>query len=66
MGIIRQSIFTIGLACGMTAAGLAYQHTPSNCRALVLRDLQHNVQFASDVSQYTAPQDFLTTLKGGK
>lgn len=66
MKIIKQTIITLGLACGMTAAALTYQHTPDKCRALVQRDLAANVKFAGDIAAYTAPQDFLTTLKGEK
>lgn len=65
MGIIKQTFITLGLASGMTAAALAYQHTPTNCRAMVQRDLAANVQFIGNVSQYAAPQDFLATLSKG-
>lgn len=64
--LIKQTIITLGVASGMTAAALAYTHTPNNCRAIVMRDLASNVQFASDVSEYTAPRDFLTAMKGAK
>lgn len=62
---IKSVFITLGIASGMTAAALAYQHTPNQCRAMVLKDMAANAQFASQLAQYTTQQDFLTTMSRG-
>ena len=63
---LKSAFITLGIASGMTAAALAFLHNPTSCRALVLRDLDANAKFASDVGKYVQQPDFLTTLKGSK
>lgn len=63
---IKQTFITLGLASGIAAGALFWQHNPTSCRAMVLKDLEANSKFASDVSLYTAQQDFLTTVTKGK
>lgn len=59
--LIKHTIITIGIASGMTAAALTYQHTPDNCRAMVLAEVGKNQQFVDAV----APVGFHEAL-GGK
>ena len=56
--IIKHTIITLGIASGMTAAALTYQHTPDKCRAMVLAEVGKNQQFVDAV----ATPDFLTAL----
>lgn len=51
--LIKHTIITLGLASGMTAAALTYQHTPDNCRAMVLAEVSKNQQFVDAVSPMT-------------
>lgn len=62
MKIIKQTIITLGLACGMTAAALAYLHNVPTCRAMVLKDMAAHEAFVADLQ----PKDFLTALSKGK
>jgi len=59
---IKRTIITLGIASGMTAAALTYQHTPDNCRALVLKEVGKNQQFVDAV----ATPDFLTAMTRSK
>jgi len=59
---IKRTIITLGIASGMTAAALTYQHTPDNCRALVLKEVAKNQQFVDAV----ATPDFLTAMTRSK
>lgn len=63
---LKQTIITLGIASGMTAAALAYLHNVPQCRAMVLADLAKQVEFQGKLAQYQMPQDFLTTLTRGK
>jgi len=54
--LIKHTIITLGIASGMTAAALTYQHTPDNCRALVLKEVGKNQQFVDAVSPMTFNQ----------
>lgn len=60
--LIKHTIITLGLASGMTAAALTYQHTPDNCRAMVLAEVAKNQKFVDAV----ATPDFLTAMTRGK
>jgi hypothetical protein len=60
--LIKHTIITLGIASGMTAIALTYQHTPDNCRALVLKEVAKNQQFVDAV----ATPDFLTAMTKGK
>lgn len=51
--IIKHTIITLGIASGMTAAALTYQHTPDNCRAMVLAEVAKNQKFVDAVSPMT-------------
>lgn len=54
--IIKHTIITLGIASGMTAAALTYQHTPDNCRAMVLAEVAKNQKFVDAVSPMTFNQ----------
>ena len=54
--LIKQTIITLGIASGMTAAALTYQHTPDNCRAMVLAEVSKNQRFVDAVSPVTFHQ----------
>jgi len=60
--LIKHTIIILGIASGMTAAALTYQHTPDNCRALVLKEVAKNQQFVDAV----ATPDFLTAMTRSK
>lgn len=51
--LIKHTIITLGIASGMTAAALTYQHTPDNCRAMVLAEVGKNQQFVDAVAPVT-------------
>jgi len=60
--LIKHTIITLGIASGMTAAALTYQHTPDNCRAMVLKEVGKNQQFVDAV----ATPDFVTAMTRSK
>lgn len=60
--LIKHTIITLGIASGMTAAALTYQHTPDNCRAMVLAEVGKNQQFVDAVGA----KDFLTEMTRGR
>ena len=51
--LLKHTIITLGIASGMTAAALTYQHTPDNCRAMVLAEVGKNQQFVDAVAPVT-------------
>jgi len=63
---IKQTIITLGIASGMTAAALSYFYNVPQCRAMVLADLAKQVEFQGKLAQYQVPQDFVTAMTGGK
>lgn len=60
--LIKHTIITLGIASGMTAGALTYQHTPDKCRAMVLAEVGKNQQFVDAVGA----KDFLTEMTRGK
>lgn len=59
---IKHTVITLGIASGMTAAALTYQHTPDNCRAMVLAEVGKNQQFVDAV----APVTFTEAMTRGR
>ena len=56
--LLKHTIITLGIASGMTAAALTYQHNVDTCRAMVLAEVGKNQQFVDAV----AAPDFLTAM----
>lgn len=63
---LKLTIITLGIASGMTAAALAYQHNVPTCQSMVLRDLARQSEFQQNLARYQVPQDFITAMTKGK